>query len=278
MGIDSDLELLRNGLSCIEDAAGKLRSLLPMMESLAAGNACSRFFNEYFREQHARRGALGGIGNTLQIFEENGYSVALGIEVVGRTRPREVCSVPQDMIVALLSDCSVQLEVFRSSDEVPDVFREGSAVGHHCTRVLHRGDALFIDGARDHVLTWSDTPYVSLVVTRQTMARHLAARHDSTTGVALYATAATQHLSRLHHACDYIAHFGDAALASPLRQLVLHPAHFIRWKAAEALLNVDFNAGLRTIFQMRSDPHPHIADAARQAWTQLQHASLPTCH
>lgn len=104
MGHQADLDMLRDGLSCIENAAGKLRSLLPLTESIAAGNACRGFFNAYFREQHARRGSLGGIGNTLQVFEENGYSVALGIEVGSRPRPSEVSSVPQDMIFALLSD------------------------------------------------------------------------------------------------------------------------------------------------------------------------------
>jgi len=277
MIVGDDLDMLRNVLSCTENNAGSLRSLLPLAESLASGNACRRFFNAYFHEQHARRGILGGIGNALKIFEENGYSVTLGIEVASRPRPREVCSVPQDMIVALLSDCSVHIEVFRSSDETQDVFLEDSTVAHHCTRVLNRGHALFLDGARDHVLTWSDTPYVSLVVTRQTMARHLAVRHDSTTGNALYATAATQQLSRLQHACDYMAHFGDAALTSLLQELTRHAAHFIRWKAAEALLNVDFDAGQRTVDQLRSDPHPHVADAARLAWTQLQHESI-ACH
>jgi len=277
MYVDADLDTLRKELSCIENFAGELRSLLPLTESVAAGNACSRFFNAYFHEQHASRGVLAGVGNTLQIFEENGYSVNLGVEVAGRTRPSEVCSVPQDVIVALLSDCSVHVEVFRSTNETQDVFLEGSAVAHDCTRVLRRGQALFLDGARDHVLTWSDTPYVSLVVMRQTMARHLAVRHDSTTGTALYATAASQHLSRLQHACDYMAHFGGAELATSLRELTLHPAHFIRWKAAEALLNVDFDAGRRTVDQLRSDPHPHIADAARLAWMQLQDASI-ACH
>lgn len=277
MGVGADLDMLRNGLCCTENGAGSLRSLLPLAESLASGDACSRFFNAYFHEHHAKRGMLGGIGNSLKIFEENGYSVTLGIEVVSRSRPSEVCSVPQDMIVALLSDCSVHLEVFRSTDETQDVFLEHSAVAHHCTRVLQRGQALFLDGARDHVLTWSDTPYVSLVVTRQTMGRHLAVRHDSNTGSALYATAANQRLSRLQHACDYMAHFGDPALTAPLQELTRHPAHFIRWKAAEALLNVDFDAGWHAVSQLRSDPHPHVADAARLAWTQLQHASV-ACH
>lgn len=277
MGHEADLDTLRNGLSYIENAAGKLRSLLPLTESIAAGNACSGFFSAYFREHHARRRSLGGVGNTLQIFEENGYSVALGIEVGGRSRPSEVSSVPQDMIFALLSDCSVHIEVFRSSDEAQDVPMENSVVAHHCTRVLRRGQALFIDGARDHVLTWSDTPYVSLVVTRQTMVRHLALRHDSITGTPLYATAASQHLSRLQHACNYMAHFGDAEMVPPLQELTRHPAHFIRWKAAEALLNLDFDAGRRIVDKLRSDPHPHIADAARLAWTQLQHANI-ACH
>lgn len=277
MDIDTDLDRLRKGLHSIENAAGELQSLVSLTASVAAGGACRRFFNDYLSQQNASNGVVAGVGRTLSILEENGYSVTLGIEAAGRSRPLELFSVPQDVVVALLSNCNVHFEVFRSVDETNSTFQHGSKVAHHRTMVLHRGVALFLDGTRDHVLTWSDTPYVSLVVTRQEMARHLVVRHDSTTGSALYATAATQQLSRLQHVCDYIAHYGDGTLAPMLLELSRHPAHFIRWKAAEALLNVDFDAGLHLIGQLRADPHQHIADAAQLAWVQLQGAGA-ACH
>ncbi len=277
MGVDTDLDGLRKGLICIGSASGQLQSLVQLTASLAAGTACHRFFNGYFLQRNEAGEVIGNTGSSLTIFEENGYSVALGVEVSGRSRPHETCSVSQDMIVALLSDCSVHFEIFRSTDEAGGVFQHDSKVAHHRTTVLRRGEAMFLDGMRDHVLAWSDKPYVFLAVIRKKTARYLAERHDSITGRALYATAANQHLSRLQHVCDYIAHYGYAELVPVLQALSKHPAHFIRWKAAEALLNIDFDAGLRTIFQLCSDSHQHIADAAQLALKQLQRASV-ACH
>lgn len=264
---------LQAALNDTRNAEGELLSLVPMIAEIAAGNSCAQFFADYFYRQNKGQSALDRVGNLLPILDENGYSVALGVEAAGRTRPREMCSVPQDCVIALVSECCVHLEVFRSPYGEQGELEDSRAVENGYTEVLKRGCALFLDGKRDHIVAWSKRAYVTLVVSRQAFGRHLITRHDSQTGQAIYATAASQHLSRLQHACEYIANFGDVKLIPVLQKLLRHPAHFIRWKAIEALLNIDLDIGLRALDALRDDPHPHIMAAANTAWTQLQQGS-----
>ncbi len=265
-----DMGRLQAALNNIRNAEGELVSMVPMVAEIAAGNSCAQFFADFFYRQNKGLPALGRVGNLLTIFEENGYSVALGVEAAGRARPQELCSVPQDCVIALVSDCCVHLEVFRSPYGAYKEFEGSLAVEHGYTKVLKRGSALFLDGNRDHIVTWSEQPYVTLVVSRQAFGRHLVTRHDSSTGQVIYAAAASQCLSRLQHACEYIANFGDVTLVPVLQTLLRHPAHFIRWKAVEALLNVDLEIGLRALDALREDPHPHIMAAANTAWARFQ--------
>lgn len=269
-------EELRLALRALPDAPGAIAELQPLLRRLAGADLCARFVGAYIREgaqlvdnERKRLAFLSSVGNSFPLFTEAGYSLSIGIEAQVRARPRETCSIPQDLVMVLITDCCVHAEVYRCDGEVPDHFDMDSRVQLVAEHRLQRGQSLFLDGARDHVMMYSDTPYVSLVLVREEMQRHLSVRHDAVHGHALYATAASQDLSRLQHVCDYLAHFGDASSRERLQELAGHRAHFIRWKATEALLNVDYGAGIAVLRRLCSDPHPDISRSAAAALVAL---------
>ena len=71
--------------------------------------------------------------------------------------------------------------------------------------------------------------------------------------------------SRLQYCAEILGSINDPSCIKPLRWLCNYKAHFVRWSAAEALINIDFDKGIEELKRFRNDPHIHIRNASKQA-------------
>lgn len=78
--------------------------------------------------------------------------------------------------------------------------------------------------------------------------------------------------SRIEYATQVFAKMGDPEYLPALVNLSRHPAHFVRWSAIRAAVELDYETGLKLLEAARSDPHRHVRNAAERTLTKFEAA------
>ena len=68
---------------------------------------------------------------------------------------------------------------------------------------------------------------------------------------------------------------GDASSAGVIADLMEHPAHFVRWTAVRAAIELDEGVGLALLERASRDEHPHVRNAAARALAEIAISSPP---
>ena len=99
----------------------------------------------------------------------------------------------------------------------------------------------------------------------QTAALPYVWQYDLETRLPLRAIAVELAHSRVEQAVRLVGELGDARDADLVAELLRHPAHNVRWQAANSLVQLDLQRGLRELENLQDDAHPHVRAAARQS-------------
>lgn len=75
--------------------------------------------------------------------------------------------------------------------------------------------------------------------------------------------------SRVQFAAKTLMYFRSKSSVLPLTKLAAHPDHFIRWQAIAALVEVEFEIGVKVLHEALQDQHPYIRNAAKASLDQL---------
>jgi hypothetical protein len=101
---------------------------------------------------------------------------------------------------------------------------------------------------------------------------------DVATLAPLFSSTTRSGLSRLETLIELVRELiskrvDPATLTGMLERLCEHPMHFVRWKAVQALSEVDRDAGFAIVRKMADDPHPHVAAAAARIVARVSAAA-----
>lgn len=264
------LDDFRRVLDELDGAPGSLKTLEHAFDALLHSDDCARYFNERFKANHTQPGFMVSIsGQYLAIHESRHCTLSFGVESGAKPFANEITSIPNELLFGLVSEASVMVERYRKPEGCGDVFDLGSRVVHAGSQTLRRGDVMHLDARFDYVNMAYDHRFVSLTATMRKPASYLSERYNSHDGSAKYVTASSSDSTRVEYACEVLKHLGNAESIQPLQALCRHPAHFLRWKAVEALINVDYESGRSVLETFLGDEHPHVRSSARLALDSL---------
>jgi hypothetical protein len=141
-------------------------------------------------------------------------------------------------------------------------------------RAYARYDAFELRAGRDaiDIAAVQGQPWLLQLVTsmHDPVARHFDRRSGTLAGV----SSANFHASRLEFVLDLFKRFGYAEAADSVA--AIHGGsrfHFVRWKAVQTMLHLDYERGVAMLRQSVSDPHPQIRDAAERTLANLARAA-----
>ncbi|SDM84562.1 HEAT repeat domain-containing protein [Maricaulis salignorans] len=83
------------------------------------------------------------------------------------------------------------------------------------------------------------------------------------------AIAASPVASRLQFTARMLSEMGNDDSVTALKSLIAHGDHYVRWEAVRAIMRLSYRDGLAALDAVRSDPHPHVRNAARKALASL---------
>lgn len=126
---------------------------------------------------------------------------------------------------------------------------------------IRPGAALIVKGGRDAVSLEevAGTRFLSLVFLPKTALDWVFSRADLRATVQSVAHVDD---SELVTCLETAAWLGDRASLEPIRQLVRHPAHFVRWTAVQALGKIDGPSAIAAVRDAIEDVHPAVRRAA----------------
>ena len=81
---------------------------------------------------------------------------------------------------------------------------------------------------------------------------------------AVRAVSASLKSSRLQFTCHTLAALGSPSSVAPMRSLMNHPDHYVRWAAVQNICTLSREDGIECLQQAIEDPHPHVRNAARR--------------
>ncbi len=266
----TNLEALKTQMDDVAECGGSIKALTSAFLRMLESGESEVQFNEFFARNHGGRGFLSLLsGRNFAMHENDRFMLAFGVEREPRKLLGEISSISQSMIFGLLTPVEFTIQMYRKCVGDLGHFDMTDQVELVKVETLSRHDVAFFDAESIFVNIAFDRKYVSLNLSEKVATRSITERYDAVSGRAKYASAANSDLTRIEYACEVLKELGNSESVLPLRKLCAHPAHFVRWKAVEALINVDYGAGVDVIREMQTDAHPHIRVAASQALRSL---------
>ncbi len=80
--------------------------------------------------------------------------------------------------------------------------------------------------------------------------------------------------ARLEHTCKLLGELGNKSSLPNLFEFLENPYHNVRWEAARAIMNIDFDKGLEALLILKEDTHPDIKQSVDNALKQISALNL----
>jgi hypothetical protein len=80
--------------------------------------------------------------------------------------------------------------------------------------------------------------------------------------------------ARLEHTCKLLGELGNKSSIPNLFVFLKNPFHNVRWEAARAIMNIDFDKGLEALLILKKDTHPDIKQSVENALKQISALNL----
>lgn len=143
-----------------------------------------------------------------------------------------------------------------------NVFSRAATLSRLSDTDICLGESLAFDGNADLFSVIESSETLLMRLSTQEIG-YLRWDYDIETLEPIRAVAASLRDSRTEFAAEVLGLIGDAESAEVLEGLYEHPAHFVRWKALQALALLDTARALPLIHKAALDEHPHVRNAAQ---------------
>ena len=195
------------------------------------------------------------INSLSNIYSDEHMKVSL--ERFGKTQKRQYC-ISQDSNTAIspISDLTIKVSEFQIVQK--EHYRQATLINEQTYKnqdiiILLRGNIYLVEVLNDGIA----------VVARELQCEYTKETYCIETGLLVSTVASINQHSKLQFAADLLGRFPDKRSLVPLKKLLKHKAHFVRWRAAESFaLIASKNEIVEMLRTLTRDPHPHIRSAA----------------
>lgn len=206
--------------------------------------------------------------DTNQLLLEVNKFYSMGISIL-HASPMHLLNCVGDSVYIILGTVPLNYTMY----EVPsscnrEVFDENALPVFSGKKTAYPGDVLRLKAGRD-VIDWEVQESVVLLrfICAPTETIQWTYHKDPVRPWFLAAVdpAATQ-ISAL---CAYFSAAKYVPSVAPMKALLQHRNHQVRWEATKSLWKIDSSAGIEALKISINDPHPHVRNAAVKTWTRL---------
>lgn len=178
-----------------------------------------------------------------------------------------------DMLHLVLGRGSVTVDRYRIVSQAPDqagLHRDGAR------RTLRAGAMFTARGSHEAVEIVAADPGTWLLRVVRNEHGPLVQHFDRVTLRRCGTSSANMHASRIEFALDLFKRFGHSEAAATVEALQSSSRfHFVRWKAVQTLLHLDYTRGRAALERALADPHPQLRRAAATTLANLERAQQP---
>ncbi|RNF82857.1 HEAT repeat domain-containing protein [Montanilutibacter psychrotolerans] len=175
-----------------------------------------------------------------------------------------------DMLHLVLGRGSVTIDCYRIASEPsgqPALHRDGAR------RTLRSGEMFSAIGSREAVEIVAADPGTWLLRVVRSEHGPLVQHFDRVTLRRCGTSSANMHASRIEFVLDLFKRFGHSEAAETVETLQSSSRfHFVRWKAVQTLLHLDYGRGQAALQRALADPHPQLRRAAATTLANLERA------
>lgn len=178
----------------------------------------------------------------------------------------------EDALFVVASESRLRVMHYRQPAPRPhDVLDPSKTLVTEGVKVYGRGDCVFMT-AGETVLDFlhADAPAVLVAVFSEPV-HNVSWGYDPATLSPAKMYQATLRDTRVRYALEIVLEFSDVwkargdGLVDSVETLTGHPSHAVRWSALRALDALDSKRGTIALRRALDDPHPHLAQVAREA-------------
>lgn len=147
----------------------------------------------------------------------------------------------------------------------PDVLDTEAILRLKTKKCFTKNDAIYLKKFKD-ILSYDRTkPSLFLMISSKKSALKYSWEYNSTTLKPTRIVLRNLNIARLGATAKILANIGNMNSKPLLMKLSQHESHMVRWEAARAMINIDFDEGSLMLHKMIFDPHEELRFAARES-------------
>lgn len=151
----------------------------------------------------------------------------------------------------------------------PDVLDEDAKLQIKTENVFVKNETIYLRKFKD-VLHFDETePVLFFMISSKKTSLKYSWEYNSISLKPVRIVLRDVNFARLGTTAKILGNIGDMNSKGLLLKLSKHKSHMVRWEAARALINIDFDEGVSMLKKMTKDEHLEVSIAARQSIQML---------
>jgi hypothetical protein len=130
---------------------------------------------------------------------------------------------------------------------------------------LKKGETIYLKKFKNIIRFDKTKPFIAYALTSNKNSLDFSWEYDAKSLKPIRIVLYNQNLGRLKTSIEILTNIGDIHSINLVTQFCSHKSHFIRWKAVNSLINIDYEKGIDILKSMISDSHPEIQLAAKKS-------------
>lgn len=206
----------------------------------------------------------------MTILKTRDYTLALKIVVPEGNLVRPPYSSAEHNMLGLCNPTVAQIEIFEQANPFPvNILERSRTLTFKECITLNQFEYKILPASKEaYRLLSNDTTRVFLSFSSGLVER-IRWDYNAVTFAPERALAADNSASRLQFAAKVLAMFGCDSSINPLKCLLQHQDHFVRWSAIQSIFTIDNELGYQLLQECANDPHPHVRNAAKRTLKQF---------
>jgi hypothetical protein len=207
-----------------------------------------------------------------RLFDRPRFTLALmGARAEGAPMTELLHGSPRHRLFGALGPHALRLDRYRHDDDHRgDLFDRSARPTRKGEEDLAPGNHLRLEAFRDIVEIRPAAEVRIALVLSSAPVHTIRWSYDRATLEPLECATSTLNANHLSNAAWALVQLGHPRAAEAIAGLYEHPAHYLRWTAVRAVMEVDPERGMDLLQRAASDPHPHVRLAAQRALSRLR--------
>jgi len=212
---------------------------------------------------------LIGSHSNLSLLNEDGFELALHYNF---GKPKDfvgsvLYSQVQDVVFCPIIDVDDNYKIYRQNKaDDPAILNASFTLEPSVDKKMEPGKAIYLETFKDVLRLNKHKPFVTFMIKIKKNLTPYSWEYDSTTLQPTRIALAETNIGRLSTSVKILGQIGNDASVAVLNKFVKSNIHTVRWEAARAMINIDYQQGLSIIEDMAvNEAHEEVKTTAKRS-------------